>query len=257
MSLARTALRIAVIEALASHPVIAARCPGRVFDSLIGDFDSREKVPTIVVLTEELSGEPANVQNGGAPWLDACDLVLEVAMSQRVEQDGEDFIFRPVTDREMEAALDLIEECADWMITLGRPTPRSRPTAAGQILTNAVTRRVSKRTSSRFSDDETGQKLAIHQMTFRVELKGEEIDFRALPTGPFAILPDPLRTVARSLPEGSSGLITCQMIANELDATAASIPTLRQATITTPADPAAQVPGTLPVNLTVDFPQEP
>ena len=94
-------------------------------------------------------------------------------------------------------------------------------------------------------------------MTFRVELKGEDIDFRALPTGPFAILPDPLRTVAESLPEGSPGLLTCQMIAAELEATAASIPKLRQATIATPTDPAAQVPGTLPVNLTVDFPQEP
>lgn len=257
MSLARTALRLAVIEALISHPVIADQCAGRVYDSRVGDFDNREPVPVIIVTTEELSGDPANVQNGGAPWLDACDLVLEIAMTQVFDVDGEPHLGRPETDRELEAALDLIEECADWMITLGRPTPRNRPTAAGQILTGAVTRRVSKRTSSRFSSDDTGEKLAIHLLTFRVELKGEDIDFRALPTGPFAILPDPLRTVAESLPEGSSGQLTCRMIADQLALTAAAVPQLKKATFATPADPAAQVPGALPVNLAVEFPQEP
>lgn len=257
MSLARTALRLAVVEALLSHPVIADQCPGRVYDSRVGDFDNREPVPVIVVTTEELSGEPVNAQNGGGPWYDACDLVLEIAMTQVIDVQGEPYLGRPETDGELEAALDLIEECADWMVTLGRPTPRSRPTAAGQILTKAVTRRVSKRTSSRFSSDDTGEKLAIHLLSFRVELKGEEIDFRAPPTGPFAILPDPLRTVARSLPEGSSGQITCQMIADQLALTADTIPRLKQATIAVPADPAAQVPGTLPINLTVGLPQEP
>lgn len=257
MSLARTALRLQAIEALKSHPVIAARCPGRVFDSRIGDFDHGEPVPVIVVTTEELSGEPANPQNGGAPWLDACDLVLEIAMAQFMEEGGDTFLFRPETDRELEAGLDLLEECADWMITLGRPTPRARPTPAGVLLRKALTRRVSKRHSSRFASDDTGAKLAIHLLTFRVELKGEEIDFRALPTGPFAILPDPLRTVARAMPEGSSGQITCRMIADQLALTVQPVPNLAQAVLAVPADPAQQVPGTLPINLTVDLPQEP
>ena len=67
MSLARTALRLAAIAALETHPVIAARCPGRIFDSRVGDFNHREPVPVIIVTTEELHGEPFNPQNGGEP----------------------------------------------------------------------------------------------------------------------------------------------------------------------------------------------
>ena len=77
-------------------------CPGRIYDSRIGDFDHREPVPVLIVTTEELAGEPWNEQNGGGPFDDACDLVLEIAMTQFVEDDGSAFLFRPETDSEME-----------------------------------------------------------------------------------------------------------------------------------------------------------
>lgn len=253
MSLARTALRLQVIEALKSHPVISARCPGRIYDSRVGDFQHREPVPVIIVTTEELHGEPWNGQNGGGAWDDACDLVLEIAQTAFVETAEGAFLFRPETDRELEAALDLLEDCADWMVTQGKIHPRHpQRTPAGRLLMQSVTRRVVKRTSSRFSSDDTGEKLAIHLLTFRVHLKGEDVDLRNPPTGPFASLPDPLRTVANAMPADSSGLLTCQMIAAEL-AAALDPPPAPSAPDPQPApDP---VPGTLPVEVVADLSQ--
>jgi len=254
MSLARTALRLGVIEALRSHPVVEAMCPGRVYDSRIADFDHGEPVPVIVVTTEELAGEPWNEQNGGEPFNDSCDLVLEIAMTQLVQNSDAAFLYSPETDSEMEASLDLLEECASSIVTLGRPTPRSpRPTAAGKLLMSAVTRRVSKRTSSRFASDQTGEKLAIHLLTFRVELKGEQIDSYEIAPGPFGILPDPLRTIAGAMVEGSSGYLTCQLIAERLALTVAPVAIPPSQPVVTPD----QAPGTLPTSFSVDLSQVP
>lgn len=254
MSLARTALRLGVIEALRSHLTIEAMCPGRIYDSRIGDFDHREPVPVIIVTTEELAGEPWNEQNGGEPFNDACDLVLEIAMTQLVEDASSAFLLSPETDSEMEASLDLIEECASSILTLGRPTPRSpRSTPAGKLLLQAVTRRVIRRTSSRFSSDQTGEKLAIHLLTFRVELKGEQIDSYAIPPGPFGLLPDPLRTIANAMAEGSSGYLACQLIAERLALTVTPVTTPPSQPVVLPD----QMPGTLPTEVSVDLQQVP
>ena len=254
MSLARTALRLAVIEALFSHPAVAAQCGERIYDSRIGDFNDKEVVPVIVVTTEELSGEAWNAQNGGAPFEDACDLVLEIGMAQFVQGDQGDFLFQPGTDAELEAGLDLIEQCAEWILTLGRTHPRApQKTAAGRLLLEAVTRRVSKRTSSRFAPDDGGEQLAIHLLRFRVELKGEDIETYAVPPGPFGILPDPLRTVAQSLVEGSSGYLTCLKIAQQIAGTATPAPKPPSPPVVIP-DPS---PGVLPTFTTTEFPQVP
>lgn len=251
MSLARTALRIAAIAALNSHPTIDARCAGRIYDSRVGDFDAGEPVPAIVVTTEQLSGEAWNPQNGGAPFDDACDLVLEIAQTQIVHDGDDSGIYHPETDGELETELDLLEQCAEWMLTLGMTHPRARQyTPAGRVLVKSVTRRVSKRTSDRFSSDDIGAKLAIHLLTFRVELKGENIDMRILPTGPFAALPDPLRTVAESLPPDSPAHATCVAIAAALE------PPPDVASTSPPFVPPAPIPGTLPVELDLPIVEE-
>lgn len=223
MSLALTALRLQAIAALNSHPVIRSLVGGRVYDSRISEFDYREPVPVITLTTEELSGEAWDEGNGGAPFNDACNLVLEVAMNIIVDQelaDGippEPMIGAPATDAEMEAKLNLIAWAAENMLTLGRATPETPSTPEGQLLLKAVTRRCTKRTMSRFASDETGEKLAIQMLTFEVQLKGEERDNPLdPPTGEFATLPDPLRTVCESLPEWSSGAVTCRMLAAAL-----------------------------------------
>ncbi len=254
MSLARTALRLGAIEALRSHPAIEACCPGRIYDSRVGDFDHREPVPVIIVTTEELHGEPWNEQNGGEPFDDSCDLVLEIAMTQLVEDEASTFLLTPGTDSEMEAMLDLLEESASCILTLGRPmaiSPRSTP--AGKRLQEVVIRRVSRRTSSRFSSDQTGEKLAIHLLTFRVELKGEQIDSYAIPPGPFGVLPDPLRTIANAMAEGSSGYQTCQLIAERLGLNLTPAPSPPSQPVVVP-DPE---PGTLPTEVSIPLSQVP
>ena len=100
-------------------------------------------------------------------------------------------------------------------------------------------------------DIRDGEKLAIHLLTFRVHLKGEDVDLRKPPTGPFASLPDPLRTVANAMPADSSGLLTCQMIAAELAAALDPPPAPAPDPQTAP-DP---VPGTLPVEVVADLSQ--
>lgn len=255
MSLARTALRIAAVAALNSHPAIDARCAGRVYDSRIGDFDHDELVPVIVVTTEELHGDAVSQQNGGTPFFDECDLVLEIAMTQLVSQDGQELIVRSGTDSGMEADLDFIEWCAEQILTTGKTDPRAaRPTPAGRVLTQAVMRRVKRRTSSRFASDDTGQKLAIHLLTFRVELKGETPDVLNLPTGPFASLPDPLRTVAESLPVGSPAYLICQTMAAGL---IASAPTMLQLAAINPAGTGTPVPNNSVPSLTIPLAETP
>ena len=254
MSLARTALRLAVIEALNSHPIIDAQCQGRIYDSRIGNFDDKAPVPVITVATEDLSGEGWNPQNGGAPFNDSCNLVLDIGMAQFVEDEEDQFIFRPETDGELEASLDLIEQCAEWILTTGMTHPRARQkTPAGRLLLSAVTRRVSKRDSQRFSPNDGGERLAIHMLTFRVELKGEDVESYVIPAGPFGALPDPLRTVAEAMVEGSTGYRTCLAIAQDL--ARAIVPAT-----TPPSQPVVvpdQAPGTLPTEVSVPLSQVP
>jgi hypothetical protein len=295
-ALARTALRLAGIEALKADPLIAALVGGLVFDSRIDRISQTEPVPVIVVYTEEMEGEAWSANNGGPPFDDHCELVVEIAMRVLVQgADEEPSIWTPETDREIEATLDLIEERAIDALTIGT-------TAQSALIRCAVTRRISKQKSSRFADPDTGVKLAVRQVTLTAELKGEDraattiasplaaasaksgnvgngplilatapCDWRviagsytvaftgatafqvtdpnghcvgsgvcfapfarevrftiaagetpfaagdqfaiAVTQGPFAALPDPLRTVCEAMPEGSSGLATCQQIA--------------------------------------------
>jgi len=202
MSLARTALRLQAIEALNADPVVDFFVQGRIYDSRIADFDHREPVPVMVLTTEEDEAEAWSKNNGGAPFNHVCDLVIEIAMNA-VSGQGDEMALNYVgTDRELEAMLDLLEERAVEAITAGE-TPQA------YLLRTAVTRRVPKMKSSRFATDQTGEKLAIRLLTLRVELKGEDQrDVRDVPAGPFAQLPEPLRTVAAGLPEGS-GRQTC------------------------------------------------
>lgn len=212
MSLARTALRLAAVEALKVDPVIAALCAGRIYDSRIGDFSHREPVPVIILRTEDDQGGAFSRQNGGAPFDRTCDLTIEVAMQAlAVDQDGAVLgIGTPATDRELEAVLDLIEERAVEVLTVGD--------SAMARLVRQVTRRVTRVGSTRFATDDTGERLAIRLVSLAAELKGEDRDITVAPAGPFAKLPDPLRTVCAALPAGSSGAVVCQMIVDALPA---------------------------------------
>ena len=89
-ALARTALRLAGIEALLNDGIIAALCETRVYDSRIAELTETKPVPVIVVLTEEMEGEAFSANNGGPPFDDHCELLLEIAMRAAVQPDGDD-----------------------------------------------------------------------------------------------------------------------------------------------------------------------
>ncbi|WP_201829580.1 hypothetical protein [Microvirga zambiensis] len=232
MSLARTALRLAVSRDLLADPVIAALCPGRVFDSIMDPPTSKEFRPTITVTSEDDNGEAFDPQNGGIPFDQTVDLVLEIAMVALGKGEGETIsIENPVTDRELEAALDLIEHRAVEVITVGE----------GPALTRKVSRRVTKYKSSRFPDNENGLRLAIRVITLTFDMKGEDqLDATVVPTGPFANLPDPLRTVCQLLPAGTSGAVVCQMISDALPPVGVEF--FEGADITMRPDPSAPLP---------------
>jgi hypothetical protein len=230
MSLARTALRLAVSRDLLADPVIATLCLGRVFDSIMDPPTSKKFEPIITITTEDDDGEAFDKQNGGVPFDQTVDLVLEIAMAARGEGDDDDPLI-PVTDRELEAMLDLVEHRAVEVITVGE----------GPALTRKVCRRVPKYKSSRFPDNENGLRLAIRVVTLSVDLKGEDqLDIREVPTGPFANLPNPLRTICQLLPAGMSGAKVCQMISDALPPVGVDL--FEGADLTMRPDPSAPLP---------------
>ncbi|HYD05899.1 MAG TPA: hypothetical protein VEC60_09240 [Reyranella sp.] len=209
--LARTALRLAGIAALNADPVIARLCAGRVYDSRIEPFDEQEPVPTIIVLTEDMQGEAWSENNGGAPFDDRVELVLDIAMTAIATVPAEDGgtveLYGPVaTAREMEAILDLIEESAVDALSVG-------DSPASLLLRRAVIRRIDSLKSARFVDAETGVKLAVRQVSLSVALKGDDQgDATEAPTGDFKNLPRPLRLVCEAMPEGSSAAGVCTLL---------------------------------------------
>lgn len=250
MSLTLTALRLAAIEALNSHPVIARLCEGRIYDSAIGAFEAGRPMPVIVVTTEELKGEALSANNGGPPFRDACDLVLEIAVNQRATlgtgADAEDVILRLPTDGQLEARLNLLDEAAELMLTKGLAHPLGVPTPEGRLLHAAVLKKVTERTLSRFATDETGVRLAVHLLTLRTILKAEGAgDPRDPPTGPFAGLPPALRKVCAAMPAGTSGAATCALIAEDLPAPPDPARPLGQSTFVLGGMP-APAPGSVP-----------
>lgn len=208
MSLARTALRLVAVEALKADPVLSVQCGERIFDSRMSDFDRTEPVPVIVVTTDDEQSRAFDPNNGGVPFDATVDLTLEIAM-KAVAVDADDTpigIGSPATDRELEAALDLLEECAVTTLTVGE--------TAQAKLVRRVSRRVPRKTSSRFITDETGEKLAIRLVVLSVELRGEDqLDATIIPTGAFASLPNPLRTVCEAFAPGSTAAGICTMLA--------------------------------------------
>lgn len=216
MSLIRAALRFQAVETLLADPVISAMVDGRVYDSRISAFDHRDPVPTILVYTEETKGEAWSHQNGGAPFELTCDLVLEIAMNAVATlpgTDGEDpveAIGYAATDRELEADLDLIEERAIDALTRG-------DTDAARLLRAAVIKRVPTIATTRFATDQTGEKFAVHLVTLKVVLfTPEEPDPFEVSTGPYALLPEPIRAICEAAAPDGSVRTTCDLLVSRL-----------------------------------------
>jgi hypothetical protein len=220
MSLARTALRLAAVEALCPTAALAADGPWQtlaqkyVFDSRINPIEDDLKVgedrPIICVYTEHDDGKSGQGR-GGPPFLLTIDLVLELSIVVKIAKDGdpENFIVgEPETDPELEAALDLLEAQIKFILLYAAP---------GRIWREVSKSRVHNPRSTIHRTSEEGIRLAKRTMTWKVEVEDDQ--YEAAPKAPlkgFAILPWPLRTVAEMLPEGSYGRKVCLGLAAEM-----------------------------------------
>jgi len=223
MSFSRLALRLATIEALAPtggpYPTIAGR---RVYDSRIDliagddDLSAIESNPLICVYTEDQHALPYGSVKYPADEnvvTLVCELMLAVrgeveidAAGGGVEVVGEDGV--PVTDREHEALLDLLEAQVCYILD-----PKNRAPSA------AIYSAVAWEIRSIHSDPQRAADRAVRiaARTVKLHVKVRKEAWPSLPSTPTPtgvdLLPEPLRAVAKALPANSSAAALLARIA--------------------------------------------
>lgn len=210
MMLARTALRLAAIEALAPFaqhgapsPVWPTLAGMQVYDSQISPValaDIDRSLPVIVVMTDETAikadGTDVTAEWSSAPQAET--LAFEIMVPVRLEAEaGEAVQDVGPTDAAAEAWLDLIETQIKQHLDDARMTG-----PLGHVL--SMVREVESRP---WRDADTEIRLSARRLEFSCSvLRGERWP-ETLPADPqpFDYLPSPLREVAKALPEGSYG----------------------------------------------------
>ena len=223
MSLARTALRLCVAACLKgsveTRPTIAE---GRVYDSRIAEVAPEsfvaDALATVILLSDGDEGEALSAQNGGPPFRRLIDMVFETGMTQAIK-DGDDYVVGyPDTDARLEASLDLLQ-----FQLLRRLAYDPDPLCV--LFRRFV--RIRRQESHRQVLDESGVKIACRILTLTCEVNDDQVDvynIASSPPGvanPFDVLPEPLRSVALTLPEGSPGHEICTVLAAALTPLAA------------------------------------
>ncbi len=255
MTLARTALRLIATAALkgapGARPTIAE---GRVYDSRNSDIApeeySEDAKPVVIVLTDNDEGDALSKQNGGPPFHRNIDLVVEIGMVARAAlyDDNDEpigySIGYPDTDARLEASLDLLEfqitRCLAY--DLNPLSALFRKTA-----------RIWKHECHRQVEDTPGIKIACRILTLTCEVQDDRVSILnqadTQPTG-LDVLPEPLRSVAKALPAGSSGADIASTMAAEL--TPITAPPLEGVDVS--ADASEGRPGveTIDVNVNLD-----
>lgn len=197
---ARLGLRLAAVQMLREDAFVLAATGGQVLDSQSGATEPAEK-PIVLVHTESTDGKAWSDNNGGPPFALDCDVIFEITHVASIENDGEVVLYRPVTTAELEAGLDLLE----WRIPI---VLAFADTALGAACRRNVLKRVTAYQSERFEDDE-GVKRASRLLRLTCELVEDDETVihpdDPAPIGPFAALPEPLRSLAPLFPDGSSG----------------------------------------------------
>jgi hypothetical protein len=214
---ARLGLRLAAVQLLRDDPVLAAATGGQVLDSRSGATEPAD-LPIVLVHTESTEGKAWSANNGGPPFSLTCDIVFEITHVASIENDdGETLLFRPVTTAELEAALDIVE----WRIPIALAFSDS---PLGIACRRFVLKRITDYQCERFEDDE-GVRRASRLLRLSCELVEDEHDDPAdpLPTGPYASLPEPLRSLAPLLPAGSAGRNVIDQVAAAIAAPAAEL----------------------------------
>lgn len=201
MSLSRTALRLATVEALsptgvspADLPTIAGR---RVYDSRmdpIDDLAKGQQAPVVVVYTEYDVATPGEPQ-GGPPFRRRVTLSIEISVVAMAESPENPATFEPmvpVTDGETEAALDLLEAGIRYSLLYG-PT--------GRLFRKVTGSRIVSIESTPHRATEEAIRLALRAITLQVYVDDDCFDIlRGL-----SRLPEPLASVVAALPAGAYG----------------------------------------------------
>lgn len=248
MSLARTALRLAVIEALAPHALLAADGPWptiagpRFFDSLVAPLDMttlEHRVPVVGVFVDEQTtegyGSATEVFGQGRQQVKlAFELVVPFV------EEGE--VGLGLTDAGLEARLDLLQY---QILERLKAALHLKPLAA-------VLLSIGKVASTPWRDPDTQERLSSR----RIELDAHIRQDKPVPATGMGLdlLPDPLRGVARALPPLSAAYALCEALATLL-APEPGLPDLESIAVTTsinPDSPAPADPVIVPVTVTIN-----
>lgn len=219
MSLARTALRLAIIEALAPFAQIGAADPtwptfaaDRVLDSKIEIDDAvsaEARQPRVAVFTDEAKtealGSALDVLTVG-DGRERATLAFEIMVPAVIREDEQFWIVPAVgTDALAEAFLEMIEEQIKQRIGEAR---MSEPLCL-------VLDRVDGIESQPWRDADLDIRLSARRVEFACIIRQGGPWPAPAETG-LAALPSPLREVAQALPAGSYGRQVCDTLAAAL-----------------------------------------
>jgi hypothetical protein len=218
---ARTALRLITVAALTGtadlRPTIAA---DRIDDSRLADLAPEtvpdDGLPVIMVICDDDDGEAWSEQNGGPPFDRMIDLNIEMSIASRVQYidptnlaNSTYVVEAPDTDARLEASIDLMEFQTIRELAYGL-SPFS-------IMFRKLAR-ITHRACHRAATDD-GVKIASRILTLKCRVNDDDIEIvstAAAPSEGLDALPEPLRSVAKILPAGSTGLLTCTALAAKI-----------------------------------------
>lgn len=219
MSLARLALRLATLDALAPVALLTTGGPWPtlarkyVFDSRldpIEDLKGNQPQQVLCVYTEHDAAK-AGQQRGGPPFFKTVDLTFELSTAIKVASESDPDVFvvgEPETDAELEASLDLLEAQIAFTLLY---SPR------GVIWRKITGSRVHSPTSTPHRTSEEGVRLARRVVCWKVEVNEDCFDpAPAVTPQGNARLPQPLQWLAGQLAARGYGAKIIAALAGEL-----------------------------------------
>lgn len=219
MSLARTALRLAVIEALAPFAQIGAADPAwptfaadRVLDSTIeidDEASAQRRDPRVAVFVDEAKTEALGTAQDVLTLGDGREratLAFEIMVPAVVRHDDQIWLAPAAgTDAMAEGFLDMIEEQIRQRINDAR---LSKPLCDVLV-------RVDEVSSNPWRDADLDLRLSARRVEFACVIR-QGGRWPAPAENGLDALPSPLREVAQGLPAGSYGRIVCDTVAAAL-----------------------------------------
>jgi hypothetical protein len=193
-AIARTGLRLSAVAALRGVTI----CGDNIFDSRIEAVNFRDELPvagSIAVYTEQDSGDALSQSQGGPPFRQMVELILEIAMQTReIRNDGSFAVRTPAADDELEATLDLIETQAELALFYSM--------ADYSVLYRTISKRALEKTAIRFTDPQAGTKMALRYVTYKTEIDDGLIPVYDSSLTGLSKLPEPFASVAALWADG-------------------------------------------------------